>query len=100
MNVTLQTEERSGPVAKQESQTAQESVTHEGEPMMNESTVKATPSADELCMVMSDLAGFTIETVGDMIRFSFQVGIEPSELLTTAQTIATIEAHLQAGGQR
>lgn len=65
---------------------------------MNQSTTQTTPSAEELCNIMSDLAGRTIYTAGDIGRFADEVGILPSDLLKAAETIAQIEAHqLQVG---
>lgn len=55
------------------------------------------PSSEELCNIMSELAGRVIYTVGDMYRFSTEVGIQTSEFFQTARMIAIIEAALRGG---
>lgn len=65
---------------------------------MSQSTSRANPSAEELCNIMSDLAGRTIYTAVDIGRFADEVGILPSDFLKAADTLARIEAHqLQVG---
>ncbi|MBO0596472.1 hypothetical protein I2485_01385 [Nesterenkonia sp. E16_7] len=98
MSITQKTKERPGTRRQTDHQVALNSDTQQGASAMNQSTTKAPPRAEELCNIMSDLAGRIIHTVSDMGRFADEVGIYPSDLLKAADTIARIEAHqLQAG---
>lgn len=98
MSATPQTEERPGNLRQETTRAALYPDTHEGALTVNKPTTDTAPSAEELCNIMSDLAGRIIHTVGDIGRFADEVGIYPSDLLKAADTIARIEAH--QGGER
>lgn len=66
---------------------------------MSSKLTPAEPSSEDLCRVMSAIAGNEVTTVADMARFSHQVGIEVSDFFQTARMIAVIETALQAGGK-